>query len=359
MAGRVRNLSPWASWMLQLAAVESADPCPIVGPHDLDAFHSWRERAHARLLEMLGPPPEPVPLELETLESEDAGTYRRDRIVFDVEATMSVPAYLLVPHARTAPGPAILAAHGHGAGKSDACDIDDGDPARRAVIDEQRADYAHQLAARGYVVLAPDLRCFGDRADWQPEDHYHCDVNLVHAVMAGRNPLAQNLWDLGRALDVLGEHPLVDQNRLGMVGLSYGGTVTLFLAALDPRIVAAVVSGYFSSWKASHRMPWNMCGSQVLPGILGALEHVDLGAMIAPRPLLIESGSDDDLFPVAIATQELSTLACVYEALGAADRLEHDAFQGGHRWNGTRAYPFLDRHLGHRPPSTPNGLATP
>ena len=119
--------------------------------------------------------------------------------------------------------------------------------------------------------------------------------------MAGMNPLAQNLWDLARALDVLEAHPLVDPARIGMVGLSYGGTVTLFLAALDERVAAAVVSGYFSSWAESHKMPWNMCGSQVLPGMLGQLEHVDLGALVSPRALLVESGTHDDLFPYTVA----------------------------------------------------------
>ena len=63
------------------------------------------------------------------------------------------------------------------------------------------------------------------------------------------------------------------------MGLSYGGTCTLFLAALDERIAAAVVSGYFSSWAEAHKMPWNMCGSQVLPGMLGRFEHVDIAAL--------------------------------------------------------------------------------
>ena len=85
-------------------------------------------------------------------------------------------------------------------------------------------DYAEQLVRRGYVVLAPDLRCFGERADWNPPDHYACDTNLVHAVMAGWSPLTQNLWDLARSLDVLAAHPLVDPRRIGAVGLSYGGT---------------------------------------------------------------------------------------------------------------------------------------
>ena len=106
----------------------------------------------------------------------------------------------------------------------------------------------------------------------------------------------KNLWDLARALDVLGAHPLVEPEHIAMVGLSYGATVTLFLAATDERVAAAVVSGYFSSWAEAHKMPWNMCGSQVLPGMLGRLEHVDLGALVSPRPLLIESGTRDDLF---------------------------------------------------------------
>ena len=98
---------------------------------------------------------------------------------------------------------------------------------------------------------------------------------------------------------------LLDPSRLGMVGLSYGGTVTLFTAAIDSRVAAAVVSGYFSSWAESHKMPWNMCGSQVLSGMLGRIEHEDLGALIAPRPLLIESGTEDLLFPVAAATESV------------------------------------------------------
>ena len=205
---------------------------------------------------------------------------------------MSVPAYLLVPDGRGAPGSAVLAVHGHGPGKSRICGLDDPEAA-------PGSDYAAELARRGHVVLAPDLRCFGERADWNPDDHYACDTNLVHQVMAGWNPLTQNLWDLGRALDVLEAHPLVDPARIGVAGFSYGGTMSLFLAATDRRVAAAVVSGYFSSWSESHKVPWNMCGSQVLFGMLGRMEHVDLGALVAPRPLLVENGRDDLLFPLA------------------------------------------------------------
>lgn len=320
--------------MVRLEQTRLEDPIPVDDP---DALPPWRDRRRTRLTELLGALPDRVPLALETVETVQCEGYRRDKVVFDTEDTMSVPAYLLVPDDRVGPGPAVLAAHGHGPGKDVVCGIQ--------TTEAPNGDYARQLALRGYVVLAPDMRCFGERLDWNPPDHYECDTNLVHAFMAGWNPLTQNLWDLGRALDVLEGHPLVDGSRIGMVGLSYGGTVTLFMAALDDRVAAAVVSGYFSSWAESHKMPWNMCGSQVLPGMLGQLEHVDLGALVAPRPLLIESGTGDDLFPVETARRECAKLRVVYDSLGAGERLEHDAFEGGHQWHGVQAYPFLERWL--------------
>jgi dienelactone hydrolase len=339
-----RNFSPWYQWMVRLSETSQADPMPESDPSRLDA---WLERRRARLRDLLGPEPDPVPLAFETVESVPCEGYRRDTVVFDTEDTMSVPAYLLVPDDREGgpPGAAVLACHGHGPGKTQVVGLEN--------TDMPNADYAHQLARRGYVVLAPDLRCFGERKDWGPEDHYACDTNLVHAVMAGWNPLAQNVWDLRRCLDVLAEHPLVDPTRLGMVGISYGGTVSLFTAAVDERVAACVVSGYFSSWSESHKMPWNMCGSQVLFGMLGQLEHEDLGAMVAPRPMLVETGTEDFLFPVAAATESVRRTRVVFERHQAADRLVHDVFEGGHQWHGTEALPFLDRWLGHSESARP------
>jgi len=330
-----RNFSPWYAWMVHLQAQRLVDPLPDEGGV---ALEQWRARCRARLGTLLGPFPDPVPLELETVESVDCDGYRRDKVVYDTEATMSVPAYLLVPHDRLEPGPAVLAVHGHGPGKTLVCGLD--------TTEAPNGDYAVQLVRRGYVVLAPDLRCFGERADWNPPDHYGCDTNLVHAVMAGVNPLTQNLWDMARSLDVLESHPLVDPTRLGMVGLSYGATVTLFLAAWDERVAASVVSCYFSSWAEAHKMPWNMCGSQVLAGMLGQIEHVDLGALVAPRPLLVESGLHDDLFPAPVAAEGCRRLRRVYGSLGVdEDRIVHDVFDGGHQWHGVEALTFLDRFL--------------
>jgi dienelactone hydrolase len=164
--------------------------------------------------------------------------------------------------------------------------------------------------------------------------------------MAGIVPHQRNLWDLQRALDVLAGHPLVDDRRIGAAGLSYGATCTLFLAAVDERVRASVVSCYLSSWRAAHTVPWNMCGSQILPGQIGTLEHVDVASLVAPRALLAESGVDDLIFPVEAARETVASLRQVYAALGAPDdALVHDVFDGGHMWHGTMVNDFFARWL--------------
>jgi dienelactone hydrolase len=330
-----RNFSPWRQWMARLTTTIAEDPFP--GGREQE-YADWVHRRRGLLTELLGRMPERVPLNLETLESAECDGYRREKIVLDTEDPMSVPAYLLTPDGRHQPGPAILAIHGHGPGKSQVCGL--------THTAAPNGDYAVQLVRLGYVVLAPDLRCFGERLDELPGTHYACDTNLVHAVMAGWNPLTQNLWDMARSLDVLEQHRLVDPARLGVVGLSYGGTVSLFLAASDPRVSAAVISGYLSSWQASHAVPLNMCGSQVLFASLGRLEHIDVAALVAPRPMLVESGIADPIFPHGAARETVAQLRLLYDYFGAGECLDHDVFSGGHQWHGELAYPFLARHLG-------------
>jgi Dipeptidyl aminopeptidases/acylaminoacyl-peptidases len=333
-----RNFSPWAQVMIELAAAQPEEKVPT----NAVSVPGWRSRTRGRLTDLLGRIPGSVPLHAELSDLVDCGLYTREHLVFDTEATMSVPAYLLIPKARRRPGPTVIAIHGHGPGKDEIAGV--GDHAGQS--GERRADYARQLVEAGYVVLAPDLRCFGERADWAPGDKYLCDANLVAAVAAGRNPLTANLHDLVCCLDVLEEHPLVDPTRIGAVGFSYGATMALFLAAWDTRVRAAVVSGYFSSWKAAHRVPYNLCGSQVLFGMLGELEHVDLGALVAPRALLVESGSEDLLFPADEARASFAELASVYDAMRApTGTLEHHVFEGEHRWDGSTAFDFLERWL--------------
>ena len=174
-------------------------------------------------------------------------------------------------------------------GKSLVCGIDAGGPGD---------DYAHALASLGYVVLAPDLRGFGERARLDAARQVPLRLGSRVRDDGRRRPArAQPLGSRARARRAERAPARRPGTRSRPPGLSYGGTCTLFLAALDERVRVAVVSGYLSSWRAAHTVPWNMCGSQVMPGQLGAIEHLDIAALVAPRPLLVESGTDDVIFP--------------------------------------------------------------
>ena len=181
-----------------------------------------------------------VPLDPETTDSVDCGSYRRERIVFDTEQTMSVPAYLLVPHERTEPG----------SGRAR-----DPRPRRRARTSCAGSRRAVQATATRISSRARDTWCSrptcagsASAPDVDPPDKYHCDWNLVCATMAGVVPLERNLWDLRACPRRADRAPAGGPDRVAAVGFSYGGTCALFLAALDDRVAAAVVSGYLSSW---------------------------------------------------------------------------------------------------------------
>jgi dienelactone hydrolase len=324
-----RNFSPWAYWRIR---VDSATPPPVL--------------SRARLHELLGLLPTMVEADVEVTDVEQRDGYRVERIVFDAEAAMSVPALLLVPDGadEDEPRPAVLAVHGHGTTK-DTISTPGGIRGDEGALN---ADYAHRLVTAGLVVLAPDLRGFGERSDWTPDDHYHCDVDMVNGILVGTTPFAQNLWDMARCLDVLQGLPYVDQNRMGACGWSYGGTITLFLAAWDERVAAALVCNALASIASSHRVPWNLCGSQVLPGMAGEIDHPALVGLIAPRPLIAENAEDDLIFPLDAAKATIGQAQAAYAAAGAPDGIELFVTAGDHHFDGTDSLPALIQALSAR-----------
>ena len=311
-------------------------------------WREWRAEFSAKLRELMGEWPRRCPLDAQVIERVPEEGYTREKVVFSSERDMAVIAYVLVPDGarRGAKLPGLLCAHGHGNGKDDVVGLHHGEHARIVNIANHNYDYARQFARRGYFVIAPDWRGFGERRlgyDFPGRDG--CNVVFLKALKLGLNPLTLNVWDAFRCLDYLQSRPEVDRGRLGCLGLSYGGTMTLFTAALDQRVKAAIISCFLNEYGSYGLTLGNFCGSQTVPGVLAYGEMADIAGLIAPRPLLVEMGRFDDGFPIEHSRRAYRHLERVYRVLGAQERLACDEFEGGHRFSGRLAFDWMDRWL--------------
>jgi dienelactone hydrolase len=164
-------------------------------------------------------------------------------------------------------------------------------------------------------------------------------LSLLGKVLMGEN-LRDCLW----GLEVLARDPRVDPDRLGCVGLSYGGRMTMLAAALEPRIRVAVISGALNVMQERISTPYS-CGAQIIPGLLQYGDTPEIASLIAPRPSIWEVGAQDALIPPSWAEEALARIRRAYKAYDAQHRVIVDRFHGGHQWKGTVAYPSLQEIL--------------
>lgn len=306
-------------------------------------WEEWRTRFRRNLVKDLGPTPEPLPLEVEVLEHTQLDGYTREKIIFNPDPFSSIPAYILTPDGADAenPAPAVLCAHGHGIGKDGAV----------GVVDDYQKQYAVELTKRGFVTLAPDWRCFGERKDrdaWvRRPSRDGCNVAYLAFGYFGYQLLRLNISDGQRCLDYLQSRPEVDSNRLGCMGCSFGGTMTTYISALDHRVKAAVIVCYLSTITdaLNDRGRGNTCGSQFMFGLRKAGDIADVAGLIAPRACMAQIGSDDMCFIEADALQAFRQVEKIYAASGRSDRLVLDHFQGEHEINLETGIEFLQERL--------------
>lgn len=311
-------------------------------------FADWKADALPKLSELLGDFPARVPLKPEIEYSADRGDYIIQRVVFDTEEGMACPAFVLIPKSaeRGHRTPAIVCSHGHGPyGKAPVAGVR-ADPSYDAEIAKANYNYAEQMARAGYVTIAPDLRGFGERRD--PLDLHGrdlCNINFIKGALFGIYPLTMNIWDIKCCIDYLETMPEVDGDRIGMMGLSYGGTMTTFATAVEPRIKAADIIGYVNSFAAFAVGRANFCGSQMVPNLYKYFDTSDIAGLIAPRPLLIEMGIYDNTFFFEDLTAGYAEVEKIYRAAGAEDKLFSDIHPGGHAFSGRAAFDFFRDNL--------------
>ena len=122
--------------------------------------------------------------------------------------------------------------------------------------------YGRELAEKGVLAICPDNAGMGERAD--PEQG-GCDMTWRKLNMLGYDMTGFRAYDLIRAVDLLeelqaeGGGPLVDKDRIGIAGLSGGCWLGIVMAALEPRVCAAALSGFFSTFKQTNWVGHCVC----------------------------------------------------------------------------------------------------
>jgi hypothetical protein len=236
---------------------------------------------------------------------------------------------------------------GHGRGVDDIVGIDEQGRDRTDKNGYQH-DFAIQVAEAGMAALAIEPMGFGCRRDpinaRQGLSRKACDPAAGGALLVGQTMVAWRVWDVMRAIDYLATRSELDPQRIGCMGISGGGTITVFATALDSRIRVALVSGYLNTFKDSIGSLAH-CIDNYVPGILNWAEQHDIAGLIAPRPLFVESGERDPIFPVRASVASFEEVRKIYDVFGAATLVEQEVFPDEHTFWGRRGIPFVARHL--------------
>jgi len=199
------------------------------------------------------------------------------------------------------------------------------------------------LAKLGFLALTYDPFGQGERAvDGNGHHEY------FRTLLAGRNNMSYMLWDTMRALDYLLTRDDVDPDRIACTGASGGGLNTLYVAAIDERIQVAVPVVYATAFAEFLRTRADHCPCSHIPGLASFADMGDVAALIAPRPMLFITASQDPQFTVAGAQHAYAEALPAYRAFGVPDALQLREFDSGHDYNRPMRealYGFLRQHL--------------
>ena len=289
-------------------------------------IHKYRRQ----FKEMLGwpltlPAPETVPSAREKFIAED-DLGRIYRIWIETLPGLETYGLLFLPLGK-GPHPLIISQHG-GGGTPELCS--------GFLGSANYNDMSRRVLRRGFAVFAPQLSMWRD--DFGPTaNRNQIDIQLKQI---GGSIAALDIWQLQRSLDLLTARKDIDDKRIGMIGLSWGGFYTLITAAVETRIQVAVASCFFSNRYVYDMSPavWFNSGNTFL--------DAEIAGMVCPRSLYIEVGKQDELFDVCHAQPEAQKVAKFYDKLGIPERFIYKEHEGGHELDKSdNGIQFLSKHL--------------
>lgn len=312
----------------------------------LEEYATWKVALRERLVEIAGINRcIPVQSEAQFVRRDLVEELVADYYVLETEPGIVMPFYLLCPEdnsveavegKKSSAHPILLIPHGHGGGK------------RETMLYQKT--FIKEALEDGFWVVCPDERGSGDRREFpqQGEETDKVRANshrelLQLGIGFGRTVIGTAVWDLMRLSDWLLARQETS-NCLVCAGMSGGGQQVLWFAALDDRVSAAIVSGYFYGVKESLiELPQN-CACNFVPHLFETADMGELGALIAPRPFFVESGECDPLSGrsrIANVLGQIEVTKRAYELFGAEENLLHSVHSGGHEWRGEGMRDFL------------------
>ncbi len=302
----------------------------------------WQQAFRARFAFLLGDLNawERPPLASVVSEVVECEGYRRETVTFTTRPGLAAFGYFLIPDSATSATPGVLCIPGHGVGVDGMCGL---------ASEEYAEDFALQCVRQGYTTFGLEITGFGRRRDAEAKRSgpgvSSCGRDSTAALMLGETMSGWRVWDAMRALDYLQTRTeCVDPAQLAIMGISGGGLVSLFTAALDTRLTACVVSSYFNTFAASV-LSINHCVDNYVPGLLNLCEMPDLAALVAPRALFTVTGDTDPIFPIQAYGEAVGQAKEIYQGFGCPEKFGSEIFEGGHRFHGVGAFDFLRTHL--------------
>jgi cephalosporin-C deacetylase-like acetyl esterase len=269
--------------------------------------------------------------------------FRVEKIAYESLPGFFVTANVFVPAVGSGPFPAIVETPGHGAGK------------------QSEYNWAANFARAGVIVLAVDPIGQGERMQhWDPEiesskierlaEHEHASLSTE---LIGDHLSRYFINDGIRGVDYLSARKDVDAKHIGAFGCSGGGTITAYLAALEPRISVAATACFITSLKELFPTQGPQDAEQTLPHFAAeGLDFADWVELAAPRPYAIVS-TTQDMFPYAGAQQAYDEAKRFYELYGAGDNLKWITGPGGHGNLGPISNQILAFLVGHLKSDSP------
>ena len=316
---------------------------------NLQEAESWQDNLRTKLTELIGGFPSSVcNLQSEIVELNEFPEYTRETVLFYSRPNMRVFGYFLSPKNKIGTqNPTILCLAGHGRGVDDIIGIEE-DGTMREEYGGYQNDFALQCVANGYSVLAIEQFGFGHRRDTVAREKgggsSSCQPSSGAAFLLGQTMVGWRVYDAIRSYDYLSTRHDVDMERLGIMGISGGGTTSFYTAALDQRVKVAVVSGYFNSFKDSI-LSISHCIDNYIPNVLKYAEMYDIAGLIAPRALFVESGTEDTIFPIDATRSSYLRAKEIFKIFNAEDKLDIEIFEAGHSFYGVKAFQFLNQIL--------------